>query len=206
MAARKREPIRERELTGMKYLGRISSLLERLRPVGCERERDGNRKLCFDQYCSLILLYLFNPVVTSTRIEHPDHRVRRVVVKVEVHPKRGGRKRTAAIKDIVLATNLLDVPAEVIALIYRCRWMIELFFRFLKHVLGCRHLLSRHSNGIEIQSYCAIIACLLISLTTGKKATLRTYEMLCYDFMGLAHEDELLAHLNRLPPHEKTCH
>jgi len=139
----------------------------------------------------------------SKRIEHPKHPVRRVVVKVQVHPKRSGRKRIAATNDIVLATNLLDVPAEIIALLYRCRWMIELFFRFLKHVLGCRHLLSQHPNGIEIQSYCAIIACLLISLTTGRKPTLRTYEMLCYYFMGLADEDELLAHLNRLPPHEK---
>ena len=125
-----------------------------------------------------------------------------VVVQVAVHPKRGGRKRTAATKDVVLATNLLDVPAEVVALLYRCRWMIELFFRFLKHVLGCRHLLSRHPNGIDIQTYCAIIACLLISLTTGRKPTLRTYEMLCYYFAGLADEEELLAHLHRLPPHD----
>jgi IS4 transposase len=56
------------------------------------------------------------------------------------------------------------VPAEVIADIYRHRWTIELFFRFLKHVLGCRRLLSTHPAGIEIQAYCAIIACLLISL------------------------------------------
>ena len=41
-----------------------------------------------------------------------------------------------------IATNLLDVPAEIIALIYQYRWTIELFFRFFKHVLGCRHLLS----------------------------------------------------------------
>jgi hypothetical protein len=138
----------------------------------------------------------------SKRIEHPDHPVRRVVVKVEPHPKRGGRRRTTATKDLVLATNLLDVPADVVALLYRCRWLIELFFRFLKHVLGCRHLLSQHPNGIEIQTYCAIIACLLISLTTGRKPTLRTYEMLCFYFSGLADEDELLAHLNRLPRHE----
>jgi len=67
MAAKRREPIQERELTGLKYLSRISSLLERLRPVGCERDKAGNRTLFFDQYCSLILLYLFNPVVSSTR-------------------------------------------------------------------------------------------------------------------------------------------
>lgn len=52
---------------------------------------------------------------------------------------------------------------------------------------------------IFIQTYCAIIACLLISLWTGRKPTLRTYEMICYYFSGLASEDELLAHLNSLP-------
>ncbi|QDU43313.1 Transposase DDE domain protein [Symmachiella dynata] len=403
MARKKAKRVSDADLTGLKYLKRISSLLKRLRPVGCERDKAGNRDLFFDQYCGLILLYMFNPIVTSLRgmqqtsqlkkvqrllgcqraslgslseaarvfdpellreiagellqrapqradcdprlkdfaqtltavdgsllkklpqitqacfatrndrgfklhahfeilkgvpvksavtdasgqgpaneknvlrsqlepdrcyvidrgyeqfslfnaivdvgssyvcrirndraftadevreldeearaagvledaigqlgspksrrIEHPQHRVRRVVIRAETHPKRGGRKRAAATHDVVLVTNLLDVPAEIIALIYRSRWMIELYFRFLKHVLGCRKLLSDCDNGIEIQTYCAIIACLLISLVTGRKPTLRTYEMLCYYFQGLADEEELLAHINRLPPHATT--
>ena len=69
----------------------------------------------------------------------------------------------------------------------------------MKHVLGCRHLLSHDPVGIEIQTYCAIIACMLISLWTGRKPTLRTYEMICYYFIGWAEEDELLAHLAKLP-------
>ena len=73
----------------------------------------------------------------SVRIEHPDHSVRVVRIRVESHPKRGGRRRQPASQDIVLATNLLDAPADVIALAYRCRWQIEIFFRFFKHVLGC---------------------------------------------------------------------
>ncbi|MBP7748491.1 MAG: hypothetical protein KA383_20440, partial [Phycisphaerae bacterium] len=43
-------------------------------------------------------------------------------------------------------------------------------FRFFKHVLGCRHLLSHCTNGIEIQTYLGIIACLLIALWTGRNA------------------------------------
>ena len=85
-----------------------------------------------------------------------------------------------------IATNLLDVPAEIIADIYKHRWSIELFFRFFKHVLGCRHLLSTHPVGIQIQAYCAIIACLLIHLWTGGKPTLRTFEMLCLYLQGWA--------------------
>ena len=138
--------------------------------------------------------------------ERPDHQVRLVCVQVTPHVKRGGRKggSSGPPSDGVLriATNLLDVPAEVIADIYRHRWTIELFFRFFKHVLGCRHLLSQDRAGIEIQTYCAIIACLLISLTTGAKPTLRTYEMVCLYLQGWADEEELLAHLAKLKPHQ----
>ena len=87
---------------------------------------------------------------------------------------------------------------EIIALLYHYRWLIEIFFRFFKQILGCRHLLSHSQNGIEIQTYCAIIASMLISLWTGKKPTLRTYEMICFYFTGLASEDELVAHIDKL--------
>lgn len=134
-----------------------------------------------------------------------DHPVRLVCVQITPHKKRGGRKGGTAgpASDGLLriATNLLDPPAEVIADIYAHRWTIELFFRFFKHILGCRHLLSQAQVGIEIQTYCAIIACLLISLTTRQKPTLRTYEMICLHLQGWASEEELIAHLSKLKPH-----
>jgi hypothetical protein len=145
---------------------------------------------------------------TSTSSPRTDHAIRIVQVAIAPHPKRGktGGGSAGHPSDGVLrlATNLLDVPAHVIALLYRYRWTIEIFFRFFKHVLGCRHLLSHDAEGIRIQTYCAIIACLLISLWTGRKPSLRTYEMICYYFSGLASEDELIAHLSKLPPHART--
>jgi hypothetical protein len=135
----------------------------------------------------------------------PNHPVRVVLVKVTPHERRGGRHGGGAAPSsdgiLRIATNLLDVPAELIARIYQHRWTIEIFFRFFKHVLGCRHLLSQDPVGIEIQAYCAIIACLLISLTTGCKPTLRTYEMVCLYLQGWADEEELLAHLAKLKPY-----
>ena len=132
----------------------------------------------------------------------PDHPIRVVEVHTTPHTKRGKYRggSTGPGSDGVLriATNLLDVPAETIAVLYEYRWTIEIFFRFFKHVLGCRHLLSHDEHGIEIQTYCAIIACMLISLCTGRKPTLRTYEMICFYFCGLASEDELLAHIGKL--------
>jgi hypothetical protein len=139
----------------------------------------------------------------------PDHPIRMITVRISPHTKRGKYKggSTGPGSDGILriATNLLDVPAEIIALIYIERWQIEIFFRFFKHILGCRHLLSNSQRGIEIQAYCAIIACMLISLWTGRKPTLRTYEMVCHYFTGLASEDELLAHLAKLKPHDAAA-
>jgi hypothetical protein len=136
----------------------------------------------------------------------PDHPIRLVIVEVKPHAKRSHRKGSTggASSDgfLRIATNLTDVPAEILALIYRHRWTIETFFRFFKHILGCRHLLSHSPNGIEIQMYCAIIACMLISLWTGRKPTLRTYEMISYYFTGLADEEELTAHIEKLRRHE----
>jgi len=64
---RKRRKIKESEITGLKYFDQLAPLLARLHEEGCQRDRAGNRQLHFDQYCMLVLLYLFNPVVKSLR-------------------------------------------------------------------------------------------------------------------------------------------
>jgi hypothetical protein len=139
----------------------------------------------------------------------PDHSLRLVAVKTTPHPKRGksggGSTGPASSGLLLIVTNRLDLPAWIIALLYQYRWTIEIFFRFLKHILGCRHLFSHDQAGIQIQAYCAIIACMLISLWAGRKPTLRTYEMLCYYFLGLAEEDELLAHLAKLKAQDQAA-
>lgn len=145
---------------------------------------------------------------SGTRSGRSDHPTRLITIRATPHEKRRGGGKTGPGCDgyIRLATNMLDVPAEIIALLYRYRWTIEIFFRFFKQVMGCRHLLSCHQNGIEIQTYCAIIACMLISLWTGRKPTIRTYEMICHYFTGLASEKEFIAHLKKLnAPKKKTA-
>ena len=126
--------------------------------------------------------------------------VRLIAIKCTPHKKRYkiGRGGPEQGETLLIATDIFDLEADVMALIFKHRWAVEIFFRFLKHVLGCRHLLSYCENGIELQMYSAIIACMLISLWTGRKPTLRTYEMLCWYFTGMADEEELLAHIGRL--------
>lgn len=109
--------------------------------------------------------------------------------------------------ELVLVTNRLDLDADLIALAYRYRWTVELFFRWFKCILGCRHLLSHSENGVQIQVYMALIASLLISLWVGRTPTKRTYEMLCFYLSGWASTREVLSHVDRLqlkaPPSKK---
>lgn len=146
---------------------------------------------------------------TSKNSDKPDHPIRLIQIRCTPHQNRtGGKARGSTVPNsdgiLRIATNLLDVPAEIIALIYSQRWIIEIFFRFYKQLLGCSHLISHSQNGIEIQSYCAIIACLLINRWTGRKPTKRTFEMISYYFMGLASEAELIAHLEKLKRHDEA--
>jgi hypothetical protein len=126
--------------------------------------------------------------------------VRLIAIKCTPHKKRYkiGRGGPEQGETLLIATDIFDLEADVIALIFKHRWAVEIFFRFFKHVLGCRHLLSYDQNGIELQTYAAIIACMLIALWTGRKPTLRTYEMLCWYFTGMADEQELVSHIQRL--------
>ena len=61
------QKIQESDITGLAYFNNLAPLLERLHEHGCARDRAGNRVLHYDQYCLLVLLYLFNPIVTSLR-------------------------------------------------------------------------------------------------------------------------------------------
>jgi hypothetical protein len=104
---------------------------------------------------------------------------------------------------LLLATNCLDLDAAWIALGYKYRWTVELFFRWFKCILGCQHLLSTCRNGVAIQVYLALIASMLIVLWTGHKPRKATFEMLCLYFMGWATEAELIAHLRSLDAPKK---
>jgi Transposase DDE domain len=109
-------------------------------------------------------------------------------------------------ESLLLASNCMDLDAAWIALGYKYRWTVELFFRWFKCILGCQHLLSTCQNGVAIQVYMALIASVLIVQWTGQKPNKRTFEMLCLYFQGWASERELIDHLRRLrePPKKKS--
>jgi len=67
MAGKQNKKIKERDLQGFKHFKLLLPALERLHDHGCGCDKAGNRKLHMDQYASLLLLYMFNPICTSLR-------------------------------------------------------------------------------------------------------------------------------------------
>jgi hypothetical protein len=72
---------------------------------------------------------------------------------------------------IRLLSNLTDpaVAARVIGAIYRRRWQIELFFKWLKTFARMDHLLSTSRNGITFQLYVAVIGVLMMYVQSGRR-------------------------------------
>jgi hypothetical protein len=98
-------------------------------------------------------------------------------------------------KRLVLVTDRKDLSADLIALIYRYRWQVELFFKWIKCILGCRHLLAESPSGVAIQIYLALIAAMLLTRMTGKRPTKRQMEMLQFYILGQCSLSELEAQL-----------
>ncbi len=95
-------------------------------------------------------------------------------------------------KELLLATDL-EIEAELIALIYRYRWQIELFFKWMKSILGCRHLMAESPEGVAIQIYGALIAALMLQLLTGRRPGKRAMELIRFHLMGHADLGEVMA-------------
>jgi hypothetical protein len=134
-----------------------------------------------------------------------DHPVRLVCVTTTPHAKRGkykgGTSGPASDGVLRIATDLPDdVPAHVIAFLFRARWTIEVFIRFFKQTLGCRHLLSTKEQGVEIQVYAAVIACMMLNTLTGKKPGKWMVTLMSLYLAGWASEADVLRELTR-PDH-----
>ena len=85
-----------------------------------------------------------------------------------------------------------EMEAELIALIYRYRWQVELFFKWFKSILGCRHLMAESPDGVAIQIYSALIAALMLQLLTGKRPGKRAMELMRLYLMGYAELNEVI--------------
>lgn len=107
-------------------------------------------------------------------------------------------ERNGKTSELWLVTDRLDMDADLVAIAYRYRWSVELFFRWLKCVLGAKHLLSHCEQGVELQMYAALIVSLLIAIRTGSKPNKRTFETIQFYLLGWVSDAEFAEHLARL--------
>ena len=111
----KREKIKEHQLQGFKYFKAISGLLENLHDAGCNRDKAGNRTLHMDQYMSLLLLYMFNPICTSLRAVQQASELKKVQRKLGCsRASLGSLSESARVFDSELMQEIIkDLSAQL---------------------------------------------------------------------------------------------
>ena len=137
-------------------------------------------------------------IVTLTGRDAPGGPFRLVVIHTV---NRNGKPEI--IKLLSSLTDKATVSAKVIGEIYRRRWQIELFFKWLKTWAGLDHLLSTSRNGITFQFYVAVIAVLLMYAQLGRRVSryaLVQLQLLMHGQVTLAQMMKTLARRER----EKT--
>jgi hypothetical protein len=102
-------------------------------------------------------------------------------------------------KMIVLATDYdpEQLPAELAAQMYRHRWQVEFFFRWVKCLLGCKHWMAESRQGVTLQLYLVVVAALLLQLRCGRRPTRRMMELLQFYFQGSVSARDLSLGLER---------
>ena len=88
------------------------------------------------------------------------HELRQVIVE------RAGKE------PLVLVTNLMDTPAEIVSNLYKERWGIELFFKWIKQNLRIKKFLGKSENAVKTQIAIALILYLLIAIFNIHKKSL----------------------------------
>jgi IS4 transposase len=115
-----------------------------------------------------------NSNILSDRIGHLPQRMARNRRNPFQDPVREVRVRTDTGKTLRILSNDLDAPADEIADLYKRRWQIELFFRWVKQSLKIKHFLGRSENAVRIQIAVALIVFLLLRLAHAAQRTVHS--------------------------------
>lgn len=94
-------------------------------------------------------------------------------------------------KELRILTNRLDLGAEIIVLLYRYRWQIELFFRWLKSYANFNHLISHSAGGVLLHFHVALIGVMLMYLNTGYRPSKYMLSLLSLVAQGATLEEIL---------------
>ena len=118
----------------------------------------------------------------STHRKAPDIVLREVVIVSPDDPEH----------PVYLLTTLLDLDASVIGLLYRNRWQIELFFRWLKCYARFDHLISHSREGVLLNFYVAVVGVTLMYIHTGHRPSKYLFIMMGMVASGSATLEEVM--------------
>jgi IS4 transposase len=105
-------------------------------------------------------------------------------------------------KILRIVTNDIDAPAEEIADLYKQRWQIELFFRWVKQTLRIRHFIGLSENAVRIQIAVALIAFVILRLAqAAQKAVHSPLQFARLVRANLMHRRPIDRMLGPLQPH-----
>jgi hypothetical protein len=102
------------------------------------------------------------------------------------------RKPSGTVMRLISNLGPEEMSCREIQTLYRRRWQIECFFRWIKCLLGCRHWLAESPEGVATQLHLAVIAGLLLQLVLGRRPNQRLWERLQFYLIGWASAEELL--------------
>jgi hypothetical protein len=103
---------------------------------------------------------------------------------------------------VYLLTTLLDLDASLIGLLYRHRWQIELFFRWLKSYARFDHLISHNREGVLLNFYVTVIGVTLMYLHMGHRPSKYLFLMMGMVANGSATLEEIMPILRE---RERQC-
>lgn len=102
------------------------------------------------------------------------------------------RKTSGTVMRLVTNLGPAEMSCREVQTLYRRRWQIECYFRWIKCLLGCRHWLVESPQGAATQLYVAVIAGLLLQLALGRRPNKRLWELVQFYLMGWASAEELM--------------
>ncbi len=112
-------------------------------------------------------------------------------------------------KSLLFLTNNFALPALTIARLYKYRWQVELFFKWIKQHLRIKAFFGTSENAVKAQIWSAVCVYVLVAIVKKRlaiKASL--YEMLQILSLALFEKTLLLQLFTRIPPqisHQETC-
>ena len=124
--------------------------------------------------------------------------------KYPEHLRRIRFRDPASGKTLVFLTNNTALPALTIAALYKSRWQVELFFKWIKQHLRIKHFLGTSENAVKTQVWCAVATYVLIAIVK-KELQLDASLYTCLQILSVSifEKTEISCALQRDPPHSK---